>query len=263
MGEVKGGERRKEELQDSIEKAVGAAVEQALQKHERERRRYFFLRRFIALLLLLALAAAGGYLLRGSRSELRPLPVEGHDQTLENSGILGFQAADFKKPMLGAAIRRRLLIVEEQETYVNTTITDAGLFNWGVFHKQQVMTIHGTGQYTVDLTKITGDDISLDATRYEVTIRIPHAELHQVVFDPSKTEVGDAKNGWLAFGNIKLSAEQQKEFEIAAKEKLQERLSETERFQEADRFARLSAYEMYQPIVEAVSPAYRVAVEFK
>lgn len=146
---------------------------------------------------------------------------------------------------------------------MNTTITDTGLFNWGIFNKQQVLTIHGTGQYTIDLTEITRQDIHLDEETYELTIRIPHAELHQVTFDPTKTEIGDAQNGWLAFGSIKLDAEQNKQFEVEANEKLKARLNESGRFEEADRFAKLAAYETYQPIVRAISPVYKVVIEFQ
>ena len=73
----------------------------------------------------------------------------------------------------------------------------------------------------------------------------------------------DTEKGWLAFGDIKLTQEQQKAFEEEACKKLEEKLSEEERFKEADRFAKLSAYETYQPIVKAVSPAYKVVIEFK
>ena len=67
----------------------------------------------------------------------------------------------------------------------------------------------------------------------------------------------------MAFGSIKLDAEKQKAFEVEANEKLEARLSETERLEEADRFAKLAAYETYQPIVKAISPAYKVVIEFQ
>ena len=82
-------------------------------------------------------------------------------------------------------------------------------------------------------------------------------------FDPGKTEVGDSQNGWLAFGDIKLTAEQQQEFEVKAKEELGTKLDEEERYTQADRFAKLSAFEIYQPLVKTVSPAYKVVIEFQ
>lgn len=71
------------------------------------------------------------------------------------------------------------------------------LFNLGVFNKEQMLTIHGTGQYTIDLTQVKARDISLDEENYELTICIPHAKLHNVSYDPEKTEIGDLQRGWL------------------------------------------------------------------
>ena len=83
------------------------------------------------------------------------------------------------------------------------------MFDWGVFNKEQALTIHGMGQYTIDLTQITSKDIQLNEKTYELTIQIPHAVLHNTNFDPEKTEISDTKKGWLAFGDIKLNQEQQ------------------------------------------------------
>lgn len=257
-------EIRDRELKYLIEDSVDESVERAFRRYGRAARgpRITF-GGILSIFLLLVIVAGGVYWYKNNKAGEPVASVEDHDLTLENNGIFGFTVADFQEPVLGEAVRQKLLIVEEKEVYVNTTITETGLFNWGVFNKQQALTIHGTGQYTIDLSEIKATDISLDEDTYELTIRIPHAELNNVSFDPSKTEVGDSQNGWLAFGDIKLTAEQQKEFEVKADEELTTKLSEEARFTEADRFARLSAYEVYQPIVRMVSPAYKVVIEFK
>lgn len=201
---------------------------------------------------------------QGRKSVDKPVtPIEDQDLTLENDGIFGFKAADFEEAILGQAKKEQMLIVEEREVSVNTTITDTGFLNWGVFNKEQALTIYGTGQYTIDLSKISKKDIQFNKETCELTVHIPHAELHDVHFDPEKTEIGDATKGWLSFGSIKFDLEQQKQFEITAEEKLTEKLKEKERMEEADRFAKLSAYETYQPIVKAISPVYTVVIEFQ
>ena len=257
-------EIRDRELKYLIEDSVDESVERAFRKYGRTGRgpRITF-SGVLSVFLLLVIAAGGVYWYKHNKASEPVTPVENHDLTLENNGIFGFTAADFQEPILGEATRQRLLIVEEQEVYVNTTITETGFLNWGVFNKQQPLTIHGTGEYTVDLAEIEPSDIVLNEDTYELTISIPHAELHNVDFDPGKTEVGDAQNGWLAFGDIKLTAEQQKEFEVRAKEELTTKLSEDKCYEEADRFAKLSTYETYQAIVKTVSPAYKVVIQFK
>lgn len=257
-------EIKEQELKSIIEQSVDESVNRAFKKYGKfSRFPGFSLRGLISMLVMVAVVVVGVRWYLGHNANDPVAPIEDHDLTLENNGIFGFTVADFEEPILGEATRQRLLIVEEQEVYVNTTITDTGLFNWGVFNKQQALTIHGIGQYTIDLTQITSADISLDEETYELTIRIPHAQLHQTTFDPSKTEIGDAQNGWLAFGSIKMNAEQQKAFEVEANVKLEAKLSEAERLEEADRFAKLCAYETYQPIIKTVSPAYKVVIEFQ
>ncbi|MDY2629271.1 MAG: DUF4230 domain-containing protein [Lachnospiraceae bacterium] len=254
-----------EDLKNVINEAVEDSVDRAFKKYRRSVfRPYIKLRKIIVWCVVIGLVVGIGVYLhdRNTASE-KVAAVENHDLTLDNNGIFGFTVADFEKPVLGEAVRNRLLIVEEQEVYVNSTITETGLFNLGVFNKQQALTIHGTGQYTIDLTQVDKDDLSLNEDTCELTIQIPHAELHKVIFDPSQTEIGDTKKGWFAFGDIKMTTEQQKEFETNAKEKLEEKLSEAQCFEEADRFAKLSAYETYQPIVETVSPVYKVTIEFQ
>lgn len=245
----------KEDIREIIEDSVDKSVKRAFKRHGMSITA-------ILVIVLILTGIMGALTIRNSNPEV--MPVEDHDLTLENNGILGFSAADFEEPVLGAASRKKLLIVEEQEVYVNTTLTDAGLFNLGVFNKEQVVTIHGTGQYTIDLSEITSQDISLNEDTYELTISIPHAALQTpVTFDPSKTEIGDTDRGWLAFGEIKKDQEEQKLFEENACKKLEKKLREKERFSEAEQFAKLSAYETFQPVVSAVSPAYKVVIDFK
>ncbi len=213
-------------------------------------------------IILLAVIVIGGFFWWQSRHNIEVAQLADHDLTLENNGIFGYTAVDFEDVILGEATRQKLLIVEEQEASVNTTSTDTGFMNWKIFSKQQILTIHGTGQYTIDISQISADDISLDEESYELTIVIPHAELHNTTFNPSETEIGDTKRGWLAFGDISLTAEQNKEFETKAVSLLKEELSKEECLEEADRFAKLSAYETYQPLVDTISTAYKVIIEF-
>ena len=254
-----------EELKAVVSNAVDESVARAFKRYGGPGRRRGIGIKGVLLLIVLVVACIFG--VKGYSSwrvnHEQVKPVEDHDLTLENHGIFGFKAADFETPILGLAKKKQVLIVEERDTSVNTTITNTGFMNWAIFNKSQILTIHGTGEYTIDLTKITAKDISLDKDKYQITIRIPKAELHSVVFDPSKTEVGDTSRGWLAFGDIKMNAEESKSFESEAIEKLRESLSTEEAMKQADSFARMQAYETYEPIVEGVSPAYKVKIDFQ
>ncbi|MCD8151098.1 MAG: DUF4230 domain-containing protein [Clostridiales bacterium] len=250
-------------LRRIIEESVDESVDKAFRKYRVSSAGRGIVKSIIALVVVVCVVFAGVYYWQSTHKKIETKDVEDYDLTLENNGIFGFTAVDFEEAILGESTRQKLLIVEEQDVFVNTTITDTGFKNWSVFSKQQALTIYGYGQYTVDLSEISEEDISLDEDTYEVTIKIPHAELHETVFNPDETEIGDTDKGWLAFGDIELTAEQNQEFEEEAIEKLTEKLSEDERFEEADKFAKLSAYETYQPIVSSVSTAYKVVIEFQ
>ena len=245
------------ENEKNIEEIVQKAVSKAIRKNS-------LISNGISWLLSLALICGVFYIWQ----QIKPKPVEvtdveDHDLTLENNGIFGYTAVDFEDVILGQATRQKLLIVDEQEVSVTSTITSAGLFNWSVFSKAQNETIYGVGEYTIDLSEIKKEDIEFDEENYTVTIHVPYPDLHKVTFDPSKTQIGDTDKGWLAFGDIKLTAEQRKEYEVKANELLGERLNEEECFEKAARFAKLSAYEVYQPLVSSVSPAYKVEIVVK
>lgn len=188
--------------------------------------------------------------------------LEDHDLTLENKGIFGYTAADFGKVIIENSAREAKLIVDKKEVSVPTVITQAGLFNLGVFSKSQNETIYGVGEYTVDLSQISQDDIQLNENNFTVTLTVPYPELNTdtVAMDPSKTVIGDTDKGWLSFGDITLTAEEQQSFETEARQKLTERLSQSDCYEEAVKFAKLSIREIYEPIVESVSPAYKVEI---
>lgn len=76
--------------------------------------------------------------------------------------------------------------------------------SWGT----QLLTYKGTATYTVDLGKLTRDDISLD------------------------------------------------------EEKMMEKLEAQKTIEEADRFAKMSVLEIYQPIINAVTTGYSLEIEF-
>lgn len=257
-------EIREKELKYLIQDSVDASVERAFKKYGRGSRGFHLtLGTVISLLALIAVVFAGAKWYEIQKASEPAAPVEDHDLTLENNGIFGFTVVDFQDAVLGKAAQQRLLVVEEREAYVNTTVTETGFLNWGVFNKEQALTIHGTGEYTINLTQIKAQDISLDEENYELTIKIPHAVLHSTRYDPEKTEIGDLQKGWLAMGEIKLTVEQQKEFEVEAKQKLTEKLGEKDCLADADRFAKLAAYELYQPMIRTISPAYKVVIDFQ
>lgn len=191
-----------------------------------------------------------------------PVPIEDAEVTVENNGFLGYTAADFQNAVLGAASEHQELIVMEQPLSIATTITKAGLGNLPIFAKMKDVTYYGTGVYTVDLSGMDASRILVDEETCTVTVKIPHTVLQYVNPELSRTEFEDTEKGLLAFGDIKLTAEETNQLEQSVYDAMRERLDSDDLYEEADRFAKLKTWEIFQPLVTAVSPMYKVEMEF-
>ena len=190
-------------------------------------------------------------------------PVSEHDQTIENNGILGYTAADFEEAVLGDSSKLKKLEVYKQEISDVVTITDTGLLNWGIFTKNQLITYNGTVVYTVDLSTLRSSDIKFNEADKIITLTIPHAKQEDINIPEDKIMFGDTTNGLLAFGDIKLTPEQNRDIQAEARQKMQEKLDTSNVLDNADRFAILSVWEMYSPIIKGVAKDYSLEVVFR
>ena len=187
---------------------------------------------------------------------------EGADALLDE-GLLGYTAADFQNAILGAATQHQELVVMEQPLEISTTITKAGLGNLNIFSKIKTVTYYGTGVYTVDLKNIDKDHIKVDTDAKTVTVIIPHAVLQYVNPDLSKTEFEDTEKGLLAFGDLSLTTEQQNQLSQSVTAAMKERLEEDDLFKQADEYATMKTWEIFQPLITAVSSEYKVVMQFE
>lgn len=174
----------------------------------------------------------------------------------------GPSSVEFEEAVLEAASEHSELIVMEQPLSIPTTITKSGLGNLAIFSKVKDVTYYGTGVYTVDLSKIDAKHIRTDIFNRTVNILIPHAVLQYVNPDLSRTEFQDTEKGWLAFGDIKLTTEESNELEKSVMSAMEERLNQDDLLIQADEFAVLKTWEIFQPIIASVSPEYTVEMEF-
>ncbi|MCH4208444.1 MAG: DUF4230 domain-containing protein [Solobacterium sp.] len=189
-------------------------------------------------------------------------PAESHDVILEDNGILGYTAADFKDAVAGKATKQKQLVVMEQDLHETTTFTQAGLANLSIFSMYKDVTYYATGVYTVDLQNIDQYHITVDDDTKTVTILIPHAVLQYVTPDLSKTEFEDTSKGLLAFGDIELTAEEQNQLEQSVINTMTDTFNEETYTTLADKYAKLSTWEIFQPIVSSVSPEYKADMKF-
>lgn len=193
----------------------------------------------------------------------RDAPVEDRDLTLENHGVLGYTAADFQDAILGDSKQLKKLEVFTTDISGAATLIDTGLGNLKVFTKSQLLTYKGTVTYTVDLGELEKDDITLDEEAMTVHVKIPHAVQGEININENEIEVGDVDRGLLGIGEISMTPEENQKVQSEARNKMQETLDEEDVISEADRFAKMSVWEIYQPIIDKVTTGYSLKVEFE
>lgn len=190
-------------------------------------------------------------------------PAERHDLVLDNKGLAGYTAADFADAILGTGTREKKLEVMTQRVSDAGTLITTGLFNWNATKKTQLITYKGEVTYTVDLSGLDASDISFDEEEKVITMTIPHAVQGEIHIPSDQIQFGDVDRGMLAFGDIKATPEQVSKVQTEAAAKMQERLDEDNVIAEADRFAVLSVWEVYSPIVKSVSRDCSLEVKFR
>ena len=253
-----------------------ARVEQAARDGAREGSRdgrgggfsLFGLLRTILFLAMLAGVCWIGYriysLSEDARGFLeRDIPVEERDLTLENNGVLGYTAVDFQEAILGRSEQMKKLEVYKQEVTDAAQLSQTGLGNLKVFSKTQLITYHGTATYTVDLSKLSEEDITLDEETQTIHLVIPHAAMEPINIPEDAIEFGDVSHGLLARKEMDIEPEDMSKIQKEARARMEAKLQETDAQEEADRFAKMSVWEIYQPIINKVTSGYSLEVEME
>ena len=189
--------------------------------------------------------------------------VEDHDLTLINHRIFGYKAADFAEAVLGDEERLKKLEVYSREISDVATLTQAGLFRIKAFSKYQFITYNGKAVYTVDLSGLGEEDITLDEETKTVTMKVPAPQLEPINIPSENIQFGDVESGGLAFGNIKLTPEQQAEVETQAKERMLQKLEDEKVVDDARAAAEHSVWEIFQPVISNLSSRYTLKIEFE
>lgn len=189
--------------------------------------------------------------------------VENHDLTLINHRIFGYKAADFAEAVLGDEEQLKKLEVYSREVSDVATLTQTGLFNIKAFSKYQLITYNGKAVYTVDLSGLTADDITLDEETKTVTMKVPAPVLEPINIPSENIQFGEVEKEAFAFGNIKLTPEQQAEVETQAKDRMLQKLEDEKVIEDARASADHSIWEIFQPMISNLSSKYKLKVEFE
>lgn len=262
MAETNNNEAKHEDMKHELKKAE----RRGRRKGWLARIRTFFVGIIIGMLLLTAFTAyMHGLAVKDAFKALftSETAVEDHDLTLINHKIFGYKAADFAEAVLGKEEELKKLEVYSREVSDVATITQAGLFKIKAFSKYQLITFNGKAIYTVDLSDLKASDISLDEETKTVTMKVPAPVLEPINIPSENIQFGEVETEVLAFGNIKLTPEQQAEVETQAKNRMLERLEKDKVAEDAKVAAQHSIWEIFQPVIANMSSKYTLKIEFK
>lgn len=184
---------------------------------------------------------------------------------------------DFAPVLLKEAQLEKKLIVMTQKATAAVIAKKEGLFGFPVFKQTKAIIFHGEGTYYVDLSSLSSGDFIIDTEKKTITIYIPKPQL-TVKLLSNETEFFNESNGSLRFGPMQITPEAMTTLETEGEAHIKEVLeSDGATWDTANKFAKLSVKEIYEPLVAAqidaalqkandefaIPPYYTIIVEIK
>ena len=177
------------------------------------------------------------------------------------SGKLGRRTvAEFREPIILNHGQESRLIVHTARLSETISIADEGLGGWGWTSVYQDIVFEGEAQYTVDLSKLTEADFTVNNELKTITVRIPYAVLEPINIPADQIKFLDPKKGWAAPSDIKLTPEQNAQLMIQVNDRMKAKLIDEDIMSVANENAKLVVAQLLAATVQSVDPEYTVIV---
>lgn len=226
-------------------------------------------RTLITLLLVLTLICISIFLLRAGRREERTFQdtlagVIRQEMTddrivLEQKGLRR-TVAEFQEPILLTCSKESRLIVHSAQLSEIISIASEGLGGWAWTSAYQDIQYTGQAQYTVDLSRLTEEDFSVNNELKTLTVRIPYAVLDPINIPAEQIRFRDVKKGWAAPKDIKLTAEENARLQVQVADKMKAKLIDENVIRDANENAKIVVTELLSATVRSIDPEYTVVV---
>lgn len=173
--------------------------------------------------------------------------------------LMGYNETKVVQAILGESRDKAELVVMEQDVSVEMEVSRT-FANIPLFEKSKMIYTYGKGAFAVDLSLLTEGAISFDHDKKEIILSIPHAFLAYTEPEYEKTEFGETKKALLAFGDIKLTQEQQNLLNLEIHDAMKEELSKSNRLATADLRAVQRVKELINPVLASTDNTYKLKV---
>ena len=179
--------------------------------------------------------------------------------------------------LLQEAQHEQKLIIMTRKASVPVVAQNDGLWKLPVFKQTKAIIFYGEGEFFVDLSSLSNDDFVIDNQEKTITIYIPKPQF-SIKLLPDETEFFDSSNGILRFGEMRIAPETMMTLESEGIDKLTEAMeADSSTWEAAERFAKLSVKELYEPLIKAqvdaavqnaedefaIPPQYTINVEIR
>ena len=226
-------------------------------------------KKLIALLLLLTSICVSIFVIRSfaTRGSVYVDLVAGQieQEMADNHIVLSSKGvrrtvADFQEPIILTHGKDSRLIVHTARLSETISIASEGLGGWAWTSSYQQIVYEGDVQYTVDLSKLSGADFTLNNELKTLTVRIPYAVLSPIHIPADQIKFHDVVKGWAAPKDIKLTAQESAQLITQVSEKMKATLIDGNILAEANENAKIVVADLLSATVRSIDPEFTVVV---
>ncbi|MDD2294745.1 MAG: DUF4230 domain-containing protein [Eubacteriales bacterium] len=188
---------------------------------------------------------------------LKDLPTSFDEMRADK--VMGYKTIEIRDSLLSESRRAEYLVVMEQDVSVDIEVSQM-LWNISLFEKTKVIHAYGIGVFGIDLTDLKQEAIQVDHNIREVVLTLGETKLLYVENDHEKTTYEETEHALFAFGEIRLTAEQQTVVNKEIQDAMKEALALVSTGLETSKSARKAAEAFYEPLIGALAPGYDLVI---
>lgn len=177
-----------------------------------------------------------------------------------SSGIGRRTVADFQEPILLNHSQDSRLIVHTARLSETISIASEGLGGWAWTSAYQDIEYTGDVQYTVDLSRLSEGDFSVNNELKTLTVRIPYAVLEPIHIPAEQIRFRDVKKGWAAPKDIEMTPEESNRLVVQVCDRMKARIIDENIAAVANESAKIVVADLLSATVRSIDPDYTVVV---
>ncbi|NLL30653.1 MAG: DUF4230 domain-containing protein [Clostridiales bacterium] len=129
-------------------------------------------------------------------------------------------------------------------------IIDKSLGDLDFLKKYKRIKFFADCSYHIDLSKIGEEDITINPEEKTLSITVPKPDIYNISINEDKTIFEESQNGFLRFGEVKLSTEEFNSLQNEVLTNFEEKLKRDEIYEEALNKSKISIEELLSSLIK-------------